>query len=125
MSIINMITRNCTQTAVYWATPVKDGRGTFTYTDPVEIKCRWEARTHIVREDDGAQQIFGGEVFILQDVVNESLLYLGTLDDLDSDQEDDPTSISGICKIEKFEKIPILGSTTEFKRKAYLTLWGK
>ena len=29
------------QTAVYWANPVPDGLGGYTYDDPEEVKVRW------------------------------------------------------------------------------------
>jgi hypothetical protein len=60
-------------------------------------------------------------VYVKEDLDEEGMLYLGTLDDLNSDTELDPKSVDGAYFIKRFEKSPVLGSTTEFLRKAYLT----
>ena len=123
MSIVDTITRNCKQTAVYWGTPTNDGYGTFTYADPVEIYCRWEAVTIKVKGDAGIEFVSRAEVYVSQDVDLNGLLYLGDLDDLDSDEEDDPMTISDIQIIKGFTKIPALNSTTKFLRKAIIKPW--
>lgn len=124
MSIISNITKNCTQTAVYWASPTPDGKGGMTYADPVEISCRWEDRVEVVamagEDRKGIEEVSKAVVYVLQDVAEQGMLYLGTLDDLDSDEEDAPETIDGAYRIKRFDKIPRLGSTTEFMRKAYI-----
>ena len=122
-----MLQRKCTQTAVYWGNPQEDGYGGKTWDDPVEIMCRWEEKTQflgLIGEDGmGERTISRALVYTLQDVEINGLLYLGTLDDLDSNQEDDPKSIEGICIVKRFEKTQALGSTSEFLRKVFLTPW--
>lgn len=39
MSLIKRMRR---QRATYWATTTKDRFGTYSFADPVEIRCRWE-----------------------------------------------------------------------------------
>jgi hypothetical protein len=121
MSITDFIIRTCTQTAVYWGTPVNDGQGGKTFADPVEIYCRWEEIMQIVSDSKGNEITSRALVYLTQDVDEDGMLYLGTLDDLDSAQEADPMGTQGAYTIKRFEKLPALGSTTEFLRKAYLT----
>jgi hypothetical protein len=66
-------------------------------------------------------------VFVTQDVQEEGMLYLGTLDDLyDLYAEssgggiDDPMSIVGAYIIKRFQKTPTLDGSG-YLRKAYLT----
>lgn len=124
MGIVTNIERLCTQTAVYWGTPVNDGYGGRTYADPVEISCRWEDREEAITmlgEDRKAiEYVTQSIVYTLQDVDKEGLLYLGDLTDLDSAEEENPETVSGAHKIKRFDKTPALGSTNDFIRKAYL-----
>ena len=124
MSIVTNIERLCRQTAVYWANPTSDGEGGYTYDDPVEVKCRWEYTKEVFTRIGGGnvseQLISNAIVYVLQDVDEQGLLFLGELDDLDSADEESPKEVSSVYKIERFDKIPRLGSTTEFIRKVYL-----
>lgn len=127
MGIGSLMVRTCKQTAVYWAAPVPDGYGGLTHNDPVEIACRWQKKTEVVSMLGGGRKgeelVSNAQVFTTQDVVEEGYLFLGDLDDLadlSSSADDDPEDIDGAYKIVKFEKVPAVGSTTEFIRKAYL-----
>lgn len=120
--IDSFMKRVCLQTAVYWGSPVADGYGGKTFADPVEIDCRWENRVEkITRVGDrlGEEVISRARVFVTQDVEELGWLYLGELDDLDSNP-DNPKEIAGAYEIIRFDKIPEHRSTTEFVRKAYL-----
>lgn len=126
MSIADFISGKLSQTCVYWGDPQEDGFGGKVYAEPVEIPCRWEDRLQILGAITGSQvlgfqEIDRSVVFVSQDLDEQGLLYLGTLDDLDSDQINDPKSIENAHMIKRFEKIPSLGSTTDFFRVAYLT----
>jgi hypothetical protein len=121
MGIGEFIANNCPQTAVYWGNPVSDQEGGYTFDSPIEIACRWEEMEQVVSGKDGNSISSRALVFVLQDLDEEGMLFLGTLDDLDSDQEHDPKSIEGINYIKRFQKTPALNSTTVFLRKAYLT----
>jgi hypothetical protein len=128
MSIADFISSKCTQTAVYWANPHEDGYGGKTFDAPVEIACRWEDKIQIMGSTAatnvvGFSELSRALVFVTQDVDEGGMLYLGTLDELDSDQAEDPKSIEKAHVIKRFEKTPALGSTTIFLRKAYLTPW--
>ena len=120
MSMESFLARTCTQTAVYWGTPVEDGRGSLKYTDAVEIKCRWEDVKQVAKSSTGKEFLSNAQVWILQDVDEDGMLYLGELDDLDSDAAENPALQDGAFTIGKFEKIPALRNVDDFVRKAYL-----
>ena len=127
MSIVDAITNACVQTAVYWGSPVNDGMGGKTFVNPVEILCRWESVKQVVLDAKGNEITSRALVYTLQDLEEEGMLFLGTLDDLLESSGDssgvyyNPEDMSDAYTIKRFEKIPALGSTTEFLRKAYLT----
>jgi len=121
MSITDLLVRSCTQTAVYWGNPQNTGDGDITFDIPVEIKCRWENREVLFTGVKGDVESSRAGVFVLQDLEEGGYLYLGTLDNLDSNESEDPKSVDGAFEIKQFEKIPALGSTTNFIRRAFLT----
>jgi len=127
MGIADFVNRLCKQTAVYWGSPQDDGRGTFTYADPIEIQCRWEEKREVISmqgDDRKSREIVSkAQVWILQDVDEEGYLYLGTLDSsgaLTSVEEENPEDVDGTYKILMFEKTPELRGSNKFIRKAYL-----
>jgi hypothetical protein len=117
-AITSFIKKVCKQDAVYWGTPVDDGYGTKTYATPVEIKVRWEDRLKTISDRDGREIVADITVLVTQDLDLGGYLYLGSLDDLDSDPV--PADVEGAFEILSFEKIPMIFSTTEFVRFAYL-----
>jgi len=117
------------QTAVYWGSPQNDGSGGYIFADPVELSpdnnngVRWENRNELggrVLDNKGDIISCNAIVFLNQDVVEEGYLMLGTLDDLDSDSTINPRLIDGAFEIKRFDKVPAIGSTTDFYRRAYL-----
>lgn len=126
MSIASTITRMCKQAAVYWGSPQVDGYGGYIFAAPVEIMCRWEEKSQLIRLDDGNEISSRAIVYVLQDMDLEGYLYLGTLDSLYDNTESSAGALSdpresGAYTIKKIEKSPVLGSTTEFYRKVWLT----
>ena len=110
--------RGLTQTAVYWGTPTSDGYGGFTFADPVEIDCRWYDSTRLFVDDKGKEAVSQARVQVKQDLDKDGMLYLGTLDDLDSTEEADPRTVDGAYPILRFDKsITIKG---KYFRIAYL-----
>ena len=123
MGMESFIARLCVQTAVYWGSPVEDGYGGKTFADPVEVSCRWEDIIESINRVGsrlGEEIVSEAQVYITTDVEEQGYLYLGTLDDLDSDEEADPTTIEKAYIIRRFDKTPVLRKTDEFLRKAYL-----
>ena len=120
MSIESFIASVCVQTAVYWGNPQSDGRGSYTFDDPVEIDCRWDQKTQLIVGAQGKEIVSKAEVLVTQDVDEEGFLYLGALEDFDSDELADPEAINGAWEILQFAKSPAFKSTTEFVRQVFL-----
>ena len=74
----------------------------------------------MVRSSDGREVVSKAELMITQDVDESGYLYLGSLTDLDSDEEDNPETIDGAWEILVFTKNPLFKSTTEFVRRVFL-----
>jgi hypothetical protein len=124
MGIIQVLEKAYVQIAVYWATPISDGYGGNTYTTPIEISCRWEYKQEVITERKGMaahgeEIISTAQVYVLQDVSKGEYLYLGGLNELDSNP-DNPKEVSNAFKVVKFEKTPVYRSTSNFLRKVYL-----
>ena len=120
MGIEKFIKKISVQTAVYWGNPVNDGSGGFVFDEPVEIKCRWEDKIQIVNDSDGSEVVSDSFILTNEDLDENGYLFLGTLDDLDSDELNDPKSKSGARAILSKNKIPMIRSTKEFVRLYYL-----
>lgn len=129
MSTPAFIKRNLRQTAVYWSNPVNRGNGRFDYDDPVEIRCRWEDKTQEFAADDdiGTKYVSRSIVYTSSLLSVDGKLFLGTLAEL-SDYLDsssgtyiDPIYVEAAFLIKRAERIPVLGSSTKFLYKAFLT----
>lgn len=116
--ISNVIKRWANQKAVYWAPSGHDGEE-ITYSDPVEIDCRWEERSETVKDAMGREFVTRAVVFPLVDVAHLGRLYLGRLYELTADEKADPSSVMTAYEIKRFNKIPDLAGT-DFVRKIYL-----
>ncbi len=124
MSIIDMIEDNYQQDAVYWAFAGNDGRGGRLFSNPVEIKCRWEEKVQMIRDGGTGEMILSRAiVFVTDALLEESAIFLGTLADLDSAAYEDPQSQENVYIIKQTSATPRLGSSTEFLYKAYLSEW--
>jgi hypothetical protein len=118
--LIKFVESVCVQTAVYWGSPKNDGYGGTTYDSPVEIKCRWDGKTKRITNDEGEEVVSRAQVLVTQDLEVGGVLYLGTLNDLGTEQENDPAQIVGAYKIQRVEKSPLFRSTKDFVRTVYL-----
>ena len=94
------------QTAVYWGSPTVDGWGNYTFAAPVEVTVRWVDKAELFLDGNAKQQVSNAVVLLDQDVDVEGYLYLGTLDELDSAQEADPTAVDTAYQIKKVAKVP-------------------
>jgi len=116
---MSYITRNLKQKAVYWGSPVRGGFGSFTFADPVEISVRWEEKTEIFIDLNGAQAISAALVYVSVDVVNQGYLWLGELSEISSSEEGAPHFVTNARQIRGVQKISNLKGTS-FERKAWL-----
>ena len=115
----DITTKFLKQTAVYWGAPVNDGYGQFTFADPIEIPCRWSDSIQVVSDGKGNDVVCKSAVMVDRDLEELGMLYLGTLDDLDSAEEGDPVSIDHCYQIKRFDKIPTIKARS-WLRVAYL-----
>lgn len=120
--LIKFVESVCVQTAVYWPRPIPDGYGGYSFGSayPEEISVRWDNVQKYIFSSNGAQIVSIAEILVTQDIEEGGYLYLGTLSDLDSGQEDNPKEVDGAYEIRKVEKTPLFKSTNEFVRTAYL-----
>jgi len=118
--LLDFVSSVCVQTAVYWGNPTADGYGSYSFDDPVEISCRWDDQTQMVKNADGKEVVSRARLLLTQDVDEGGLILLVTLDDLDSASEENPTSLTNAWEILRFVKTPLFQSSTDFVREAYL-----
>lgn len=107
------------QTAVYWSSPTPDGYGGFSFSDPEEIKVRWEDTTEVFIDFDGNEAVSSSVIFCESDLDKGGYLYLGDLDDLSSSEEGDPQSVTGARPIRGFAKTPDMRGR-KYTRRAWL-----
>lgn len=108
---MSLISRMRKQTAVYWPSPVSDGRGGYTYGDAVEIVVRWEDIHEVFLSVDGEEVVSNARVYVDRVVDELGFLFLGELTDLDSSALADPMLADGAFSIRKFEVLPNLRNT--------------
>ena len=111
------------QTAVYWANPVADGFGGFTFDAPVELSSdndnavRWEETQEKFVDSIGEEHLSRAIVYLTDDVEVGEYLMLGELADLDSSQN--PEGQEGAYRVMRFSKTPNVRGT-QYERKAWL-----
>ena len=105
------------QTAVYWAKAGVDNYGNPTFSDPVEISCRWEDVINEVVDASGTTIISKTMVLVDRDVLVGSALRLGELDSaMTSENVED---YDDAYEIKVFGKVPDVDAE-EFVRTVYL-----
>lgn len=121
MSIIKRMRK---QIAVYWALASTESAGSDhddygqpVVTDPVEIKCRWEAKSEEFIAANGTKTTSRAVVYVDRDVDVGGILMLGELTDITD--EEDPKENEGAWEIKRFDNTPNLRAT-EFLKTAYL-----
>lgn len=118
MSILKFIEKVSVQTAVYWGSPVNDGYGNMTYSEPIEIKCRWEDTIKVLSDSNGKEFTSSTSILIPQEyqVEEQGMLFLGTLDDLPSSYTVDEYG----SEIKKISKVPLYRKINDFVITIYL-----
>ena len=120
MGVESYMKRVAKQTAVYWGTPVADKFGKNSFVIPIEIKCLWSDKKELMIDDNGKETISKAVVYVLQDLDEQGMLFLGLLTDLTTAQKDDPAKVKNAYEIRQFLKIPSLTNTRRFNRKVLL-----
>lgn len=106
-----------TSNAVVWSGADPDGYGKTSFSDPKEIRVRWQSKVEIFRSDAGVDEVSEAQVFPGEDLSNGDYLYHGDLSSLTQAQKDNPQGIA--YKVRAIEKIPTLDGT-QFLRKVFL-----
>lgn len=104
------------QKAVYWANPVNDGQGGYTYDTPIEIDCRWLWKQEKFINDKAEEIVSKAIVLVDQDVAIKGMLALTTLDDLNSSElpeDEDAFEIKAFFKSSDYK-------VKSYTRKAWL-----
>ncbi len=125
MGIHKFIQKVCVQTAVYWPSPTPDGYGGMSYGTPVELKppnngVRWDEQAEVLSDNQGKEMISKARVLTPNDLDEQGMLFLGTLDELSTAQKADPRLVEGAFEIRRFDRVPMVMSTDVFVRTAYL-----
>lgn len=115
----------CVETAVLWNNPVDDGYGSFIFDAPIEIKCRWENKSEVMLGADGREFTCNSSLLVTQDVDLQGFMFRGTLADLAGEDLTKPQGIKNTYIINRFDKIPMVKSTTDFFRQVFLYYYGK
>lgn len=110
---MTFLTRHLKQIATLWTVSNIDSFGDPSFNSPVEINVRWEDRTELFINMDGAEERSQAVVFLSIDVTPGDFLMLG------SSTEADPLSIRTAYMVKSFRKIPGLGGD-KFERRAIL-----
>ena len=120
MGIEATVAKFTVQTAVYWGAPIPDGFGQKTFTNPVEISCRWDDITELIMNRHGVEIASQAQLIVTTDINVEGYLYLGTLASLEDAEQLDPKLVATAYPVQKFEKSPEFKSTDKFVRIVYL-----
>jgi len=105
------------QTAVYWAKAGVDDYGQPTFSEPIEIRCRWEDVINEVVDASGTTIVSKTKVLVDRNVTLGGALYLGELDSAMS--AENVEDYSDAYEIKVFGKVPDVDAQ-EFMRVAYL-----
>lgn len=126
MGVESFIKRIATRdTAVYWASPTPAADGSNTYGAPVEIDCFWKNASILATDKDGKEVFIEAEVHVAQDLVEQGMLFHGTLADLTAAQEADPKKVQRAYEIRIFKKTPSIQIRGKFNRVAMLWRSGR
>ena len=101
------------QTLTYWAPSTRDTFGDITFGAPATQLGRWEERTDIFVNGNGAEQKSAAVAFLTSDVAENGYLFLGTSAAVD------PSGTIGARRILQVRKVPNRDAT-QFERRAML-----
>lgn len=91
------------QICTYWGAPVQDGYGGWTFSDPVLLKCRWEASTEKFMNQQGQEQVSRAIVWTYDELDVGGYLIEG-----DATATEDPTALDDALVIARVDEIPDL-----------------
>jgi hypothetical protein len=101
------------QVATYWGAPAEDGSGGLVFSDPIQLRVRWEERSEVWHARTGEQFISYARVYVGLEVTHIDIggyLYLG------QSTEGDPTALDGAWRIRDYRESPALRGLKVQKR---------
>jgi hypothetical protein len=121
MTILDHISDICSQKAVYWGNPRNDGFGKMQYDDPRQVNCFWMDEQETLTDDEGKEWVTNAKVFVLEDMDEQGVLWLGTLCECSDDEKEDPLKeLQKAREIKRFIKTPSLYDEDTYVRKVIL-----
>ncbi len=120
MSFEAFMKRAVRQTAVYWSSPTASEDGSNTFVTPTEIQCLWREKIEMITDKEGREVVSRATVYVLEDMDEQGMLYLGTLADLSTAEKADPRKVTNAYEIKLFVKTPGRHLNGEFARRAML-----
>ena len=122
MSFMAFYMRTLVQDMVYWGNPRSDGFGGYEFDPPVALKCRWEDANEIIRDNEGEEALSQARAWVTESLDPNGYVYLGTMED--DDYDTDVAEVAKAMRILSVQRVPILGSTTEFVTKIHVNMGG-
>ena len=114
---MSLIKRMRKQRAVFWErSDEPDEYGKFSYSSPIEIRCRWDESGIEYRSPTGQTVISQAVVYVDRIMKIGDMLREG---EIESDEPDDPTEAEAAYEIQRFDKTPNI-KATETLLTAYL-----
>lgn len=113
------ILKYLTDTAVLWVKTGNNAYNELTFNVDAEISVRWEDRQEIFIGTDGTELSSRAIVHINQDIVPDSFMYLGELDDLTEAQKVNPKLCDDAFAVKAFRKLKSVSGKFTL-RKVYL-----
>ena len=101
------------QDAVYWANPVNDGYGGYTYDEPVAVKCLWLNRNEKFVSSAAEELVSRAIVMVDQTMAPKGMLALIDFTDLTSSMEPED---NGAYEIKAITDGPDFKGTSILKR---------
>ena len=121
MAIGDFIEKVAVQPAVLWRYIGSDGFGGGIYEPPVEITCRWTDNDFSTKDQQGEEFSSRAELLLpdsIGDVKMKDFVYLGQIEEINN--EPNPLNIDKAYEVKRVTRVPLLFSTDEFVRKAFV-----
>ena len=111
--------RKLKQQAVFWPAPVSDGYGKMSFSNPCEIKVRWDDSRELFIDAEGNEKTSSAIIFAADDLELLGYIWLGEFDDLSAEEKADPHLLDTARQILGYERVPTMKADF-FVRKAFL-----
>lgn len=120
MSILDFIRKISVQKAVYWAPCTLTDQGVPAYSTGVEISCRWDDTTEVVRASNGKEIVCKAKILTVTDLLKQGYLYRGTLASLSTEQKANPRLVETAYEIQRVDRTYLIKSATKYVQMVYL-----